>query len=407
ETGATGGLELTEDLLRVAGELERRRPTFAAGDAHAALRRAAELFREPAPRNRLLVILSDLQAGDWRQGDWPQPVHPISVALVRLAPPPEDNLLADRMTFSQGGAVVGQPNLLRVRLVNYRRETVPAELILHVNGKERLRRPVELAGQSPHVERIPLAFDRPGTQRLRLELRGRDALAADNTLYAVVRVDPRLPALLVDGRADAERGRSAAFYLRAALRAVSTEGDAIQVDTIRPEELTAATLDGYRVVILSEVTRLSVARLELIEKFVQAGGGLGIFLGEHADRAFYNEVMGAPTRPLGGLLPAELTALLDTQGTARPLHIVAADLEHPILQRFKGTLRSALAGITAYRAYAVQPRDAWVLASLERGLPLLVERSYGAGRVLLCTVAPEPRCTNLPLRRTFVPLCSR
>ncbi len=406
------GLELSEDLLQLAGQVEQLQPTFAAGDAHTALDRAAKLFQDPAPRNRLLLVLSDLQAGDWRQMDWPQPVHPISVALVRTAARAEahgswDNVVADQVELSQGTAVVGQPSLLRVRLVNYRAETTPAELILDVDGVERLRRPIELPGESPHVERIPLEFERPGTRRLKLEAHCRDGLAADNTLYATVRVNPQLPVLLVDGEREAGRGRSAAFFLRAALRAVSAEGDAIQVETIRPQELSATTLNGQRVVILSAVRRLSVAQLGELERFVQAGGGLAIFLGEYTDRVFYNEVMGAATRPLGGLLPAELQTLVEAQETVEPLHILNADLDHPILQRFKGTLRSALAGVSVYRVYAARPRGGWVLAALDRDLPLLVERSYGRGRVLLCTTAAHPRWTNLPLRRLFVPLCSR
>jgi hypothetical protein len=401
------GLELSEDPLRLTSELERLQPTFAAGDAHAALDCAAKLFREATPRNRLVLVLSDLQASDWRQMNWPQPIHPVPVALVRVSAPPEDNVVADRMILSQAAAVVGQPNLLRVRLLNYRKDTTPTELILDVDGKERLRRPIELTGQSPHVERIPLTFDQPGEHALQLHIAGHDTLAADNTLYEIVRVNPRLPILLVDGHAEAHGGRSAASFLRAALRAISAEGDAVQVDTIRPEALTAAALEGYRVAILSEVRQLSVGQLEHLERFVQAGGGLAVFLGDHADRAFYNEIMGASTRPLGGLLPAVLGALVESQETVEPLHILAADLEHPVLQRFRGTLRGALAGIAVYRTYALEPRDAWVLASLDQGLPLLVERRYGAGRVLLCAVAPHPRQTNLPLRRAFVPLCSR
>jgi hypothetical protein len=147
--------------------------------------------------------------------------------------------------------------------------------------------------------------------------------------------------------------------------------------------------------------------LQGLERFVQDGGGLAIFPGEHADRSFYNDVMGSATRPLGGLLPAEIGTLLDAGEMVEPLHILAADVDHPILQRFKGTLRSALAGIAVYRAYELKPRDAWTLAALDRGRPLLVERSYGAGRVLLCAAATHPAWTNLPLRRAFVPLCSQ
>ena len=131
-----------------------------------------------------------------------------------------------------------------------------------------------MGGESPQVERIPLEFERPGTRRLKLEVRCRDGLAADNTLYATVRVNPQLPVLLVDGEREAGLGRSVAFFLRAALRAVSAEGDAIQVETIRPEELSATTLNGQRVVILSAVRRLSVGQLEELERFVQGGAGL-------------------------------------------------------------------------------------------------------------------------------------
>lgn len=412
------GLELSEDLLNLADEVGRLRPTFAGGDALNALDHAAKLFAESTPRHRLLLVLSDLQAGDWREMDWPQPIHQVSTALARVSGPPEDNVVIDQMELSEGTAVVGQPSLLRVRLLNHRKETTPAELILHVNDKERLRRPIELPGQCPHVERIPLVFDQAGEHRLKVQVASRDALAADNTLYATLRVSPQLPVLLIDGQnggagADTGRpGRSAAAYLRAALQAVSPEtgapvADQWSLSTIRPDVLTPATLEGYRVAILSEVKALSVAQVETLERFVRDGGGLAIFLGDYADRAFYNDLMAAPSRPLGGLLPAELQALVDSRDTLEPLHILAADLDHPILQRFKGTLRSALAGVLVYRAYAVRPRDAWVLASLDQDLPLLLERSYGAGRVLLCTTAPHPRWTNLPLRRAFVPLCSR
>jgi hypothetical protein len=102
-----------------------------------------------------------------------------------------------------------------------------------------------------------------------------------------------------------------------------------------------------------------------------------------------------------------LQTLVEAQETVEPLHILNADLDHPVLQRFKGTLRSALAGVSVYRAYATRPRAGWVLAALDGDLPLLVERSYGRGRVLLCTTGTHPRWTNLPLRRVFVPLCSR
>jgi len=473
------GLELSDDLLQLADGVRRLEPTFAAGDACSALVVAAGLFSESAPRSRVVLVLTDMQAGDWRQTPWPQPAQPVPVALVPVGadsgrgaegfagrhadgagterPPPalrsaalEANVVVDRMTLSQGAALVGQPNLLSVRIVNYCPEPRAAELVLHVDDEEWLRRPITLPGSAPHVEQIPLTFDRPGARRLRVRLVAEDALEPDNAFYAVVPVDPQLPVLLVDGersagdaassaaggRSGGDAERPSASFLRAALRAVSAEGGALSVDTISPEALTPAVLAGCRVVLLSGVAELSPAQLEALEAFVQQGGGLAIFPGDAADRRFYNEVLGAPTRPGGALLPAELGGLLATAGSAagwtatrgrelpaggseavapgaetlpalQPLHVLWADVEHPLLHRFQGPLRSALAGIAVYRAYALQPRDARTLAALDGDRPLLVERAYGAGRVLLWATAPHPRWTNLPLRRAFVPLCSR
>ncbi|MCK4341859.1 MAG: hypothetical protein KAY37_09075, partial [Phycisphaerae bacterium] len=381
----------------------------------AALARAAELFDEPGPRHRQLLILSDLQETDWRAGDWPAPPHVVGAAMIRLNPPTEDNVVADRMVLSQGTAVAGQPNLLRVRLLNYRAENTPVEMVLRVDGEEHVRRPLELPGSSPHMERIPLIFTEPGEHRLSLSVDVRDALPADNTLFATVTVSPQLSVLVVDGQITSSVGapspstdrHSAALYLRTALQALGSEGDSVRIDVVAPADLPGVVLDSQRVVILSAVRELPLPQVERLEQFVQTGGGLAVFLGPHARLDFYNTLLGGPHRPLGGLLPAELRDLLDTEGAEHPLRLVQADLDHPMLQRFKGTLRGALAGVDVYRAYAVVPREAWIVALLEQQLPLIVERGYGRGKVILFTTSPEPRWTNLPLRRLFLPLVSR
>ena len=43
---------------------------------------------------------------------------------------------------------------------------------------------------------------------------------------------------------------------------------------------------------------------------------------------------------------------------------------------------------------------------MEQGLPLMVERGYGRGESMLFTTVPQPRWSNLPLRRAFIPLTS-
>lgn len=398
------GIELTRDIAGLLKDLESLPLVAGAGDGRAALQRTAALLKGAEQRGRSVLILTDLQASDWPAGEWPQPDHAVGTTLVRLDPPARNNVTADQLVLSQGPAVVGQPNLLRVRLVNHGAGTVNVQLVLEVNDQEIARRAVELIAGSPQVERIPVAFDKAGEQRLRLRVEHGDDLPADNVLYATVLVNPRLPVLVVDGDVEAWREKPAAFYLKAALQAVDAEGESVEADIIKPDELASARLERCRVLLLCNLRDLPLAQLERVEKFVQAGGGLAIFLGGRVDAAFYNEVMGAPTRPLHGLLPAEIRSRVGAEDALEPMHILEAQLDHPILQRFKGTLRGALAGVSIYQAFAVAPREAWVVASMERGVPLIVERSYGRGRVILFTAEPQPRWTNLPLRRAFIPL---
>jgi len=398
------GAELTPDVLGLVKEVEKLEPIPAAGDVRAALTQAAELFRGAQQRNRSVLVLTDLQRSDFPAGPWPQPDHAVGVTIVALDPPTRNNVAADQMILSQGTAIVAQPNLLRVRLTNYATEMAQAQLVLEVDGHETLRRPVELPGASPTIERIPVTFDKDGEHRLRLRVEHADELPADNVMFATVRVNPRLPVLIVDGDGPGRQDKPAAFYLRAAMQAVDADADSVEAETVKPEDLGGTPLEKYRVAVLSDVRALPLTQVERLEQFVQGGGGLAVFLGERVEAAFYNDALGAVSRPLGGLMPAELRSRLGAGDGGQAMHILEAQLDHPVLQRFKGTLRSALAGVSVYQAWAVAPRQAWVVATMEQGAPLIVERSYGRGRVMLFSAAPQPRWTNLPLRRAFIPL---
>jgi hypothetical protein len=403
------GMQLTSDIPRLVEQLQQVKAIPAAGDALAGLKQAADLLKDGGSgRARSLLILTDMQAGDWGQTDWPQPEAPVRTVLARLGSPARDNLLVDQVMLSQGTAVAGQPNLIRVRLVSHRPQAALTQLVLRMDDKEVSRRQVDLPGGSPLVERIPLVFERPGGHSVVASLETQDALADDDTFYATVQVNPRLPVLLVSGDIETAGQKPAAFYLQAALQAVSEDPalDSIPVQTIVPADLSSRQLDTCRAVILSNVANLPTAQVDALEQFVRAGGGLAILLGDRCEAGFYNDVLGAPSRPLGGLLPAEIRSRLGAEGAGEPMHLVQAEMDHPLFARFQGALRGALAGINIYQAYGLSPRDGWVLASIDGPLPLIVERRYGQGRVILIGTVPKPSWTDWPVRRAFIPLVS-
>ena len=404
---ARTGAALTNDLTQLRSQVAGLAPTSAPGDAHRALGRAAQLFEHDEQRTAAILILTDLQAGDWRRSHWPQPDVPIGALLVALPGPTHDNLVLEQAVVSQTAAVVGQPSLLRVRMRNQRDAQAEADLVLTVDDQIKARRRLALLGLSPLIEQMPIVFDSPGEHRLTVALDGPDALPVDNAYHLVLHVEPDLPVLLVDGDAGQTQRRTAGFYLRTALAAAGAARTELHTALVAPADLPAVALDEYRVVVLSNVERLPPAELERLEQFVADGGGLAVFPGDAVAVPFYNDVVGADSRPHGGLLPARLGDLVDTGDATEALHLTSVALDHPLLQRFKGPLRSALAGVDVTRAYTLTPRTGWVLASLTDRLPLMVEHSFGRGRVILFATAPQPDWTNLPMRRVFVPLVNR
>lgn len=403
------GAALSGNIGGLLDDLRTLAPSAAAGDAHQALARAGELFQRAEQRTRRVILLSDLQQSDWRLGDWPAPPLPTELMLVQLAGPTRNNLILDEAVLSQTAAIAGQPNLLRVKMTNLHPGKAAADLVISLNGEPISRRAVELLGESPTVEQVAFTLDKPGDHQLTVTLDADDDLTLDNAWHMAVYVHPRLPILLVSGSSSdpSQRERHGAFFLRMAMAAISGEGERIDIDLVRPEDLPRVTLENFRVIVLSDVSTLPLSQVERLEKFVQAGGGMAIFLGDQMDPAFYNDLLGGASRPLGGLSPASVRHVVKAPDADTAMHLVESQLDHPMLQRFKGALRGALGGVDVYRAYDLDPHRGWVLASLNNRLPLLVERSYGQGRVIMMAAAPQPDWTNLPVRGVFVPLMTR
>jgi hypothetical protein len=403
---SNAGIEISPSPANIAAQLRDLTPSFASGDAHQALTRASELLASSGSRDPVVLVLSDSQSSDWREASWPQPASPVPMLFASLTPPTRDNVSIQDVTLGSSSQIAGQPGLLRARFVNHRSAPSEGELVLRVDDQEVLRRPVQLSGDSPRVEQLPLTLEKPGSHRLSVELLSPDALPVDNLFYACVTVHPRLPVLIIDGSVEASR-QPGSFFLRMATVASSDTGPT-QPDVVRASDLSSVRLDAYRVILMSEVTSLPLQEVERLEQFVRDGGGLAIFPGEGADLSFYNQTLGSTTRPLQGLMPAELRSIV-TGSTDAPLRVLEAELDHPVLQRFKGTMRGALGGVSIERAFVLSMPTGrgQVLAAMDRGMPWLCERAYGRGRVLLLATPTQPLWTNLPLRRVFIPLLSR
>ncbi len=228
------------------------------------------------------------------------------------------------------------------------------------------------------------------------------SLPVDNTRYFHL---PRVGAsrvMVIDGDPGTTPVRSETYFLERALAPWGALRGGVLPEVGSPASLATLDPESHRVVFLANVAEPGPYAARLVD-FVRAGGGLVVSGGENVTAQRYNGV-------LRDLLPSLLRKSrnlvgLDATG-GNPLVLPDGDL--PVFRAFNRSGRAGLARITARRVLTFEPfsesEEVRTLATWEGGIPALVERQVGLGRVLVWTSTLDTGWGNAPLQAAFLPL---
>lgn len=463
----TGGVPtpLFDQPVSDARAVNRRLRQLTAGMGASAVTESLDAALSLAQRmshgRRELIVLSDFQPADWQQlqeapGDafrkrLQEQSIPVELVLLPVVSGSEansalartPNLSLEELVLPPHALAVGQQFSVRAMLRNYGAEELPSvRVLLKLNDAEIAV--VQTAVQPDGVTQVlfPCAIATPGSHVLSAELIHPDALESDNHCSAAVQVRDSLPVLLVDGDPSAEPLQSETDFLSIALTPFTYGrlqlSDLITTRTIPTASLNEDALQDVRVVVLANVSRLSDPQLESVKKYVDGGGTLLVTAGNRLDLNWYTQQLYADGN---GLLPAGFVSVQGqdspgTDGSSQPqgktARIVSQRFEHPSLLLFNDPAGGDLSAAEIRRWYSVtaaersggdaaaedtavdsaseQPEQAGaaesaaVLARLDNGDPLLLEKRYGDGLVLQFTTACDAEWSDLPQRPVFVPL---
>lgn len=237
---------------------------------------------------------------------------------------------------------------------------------------------------------------------------GADAVTVDNRRYFACDLPAARPVLIVDGSTDGRGGHQ----LSLALAPGGNTRTGWQPHVEPPRFLAdAERLNQQAAVCLLDVPRLADDELAALEAYVRGGGGLAIFLGASTDRTFYNDRLFHNGE---GLFPAPLklpTQLLDLEGEDTPDVRVT---QHPLFQVLAGRRNGFLPLLMVDYFYALDsewqpPADGSVkvIATLRNNEPLVIEKKFGKGRVVVQLTklssgdTPLGRWTNWSLNPAF------
>ena len=376
----------------------RRMEVTAEGTAiPAAIETALRLAGGPEAATKEIYVISDFRepADSVLAGPLPDNTRLILLPVYRDA---IDNVSIDRVFTPRKLIRPGETVRIGVTVTNHSRErSADFPLELAIGGKRKAEKLVDLSPSSSATIAFVITMAEPGTYRGRVS-KDRDRLPIDDDRGFVLDVSRQIPVTLVRGLKWQPGGKPdtppSYFYVEKALNPRGSSEGEFSVDVVDQSALAIANLPDRGVVVWTDPEGADTRRLDLIERYVDGGGALMMFLGGSAGAAWREdrfrrylgcERMTAKEKPDG----ARFVSFSDD----RRIFGMFNEEELELLSQSR---------VTRYVGATGVPADS-VLAYFDDGSPGVWECRRGKGRIVVVATSPDLTNGNLPLSPMFLP----
>lgn len=385
-------------------------------ETRASLGKAFEALVGRFPEGNVEVtVLADDQDLTWKgmekvvfpHGDVP-PIYWVNPPLAE-----RENLAVTSVRFAGERVLTGHPTRVFVSVRNFGAQPVrDAEVEVLVDGAFFAKEPISLLPGQESPIHFDVAFEKPGSHYITARLEA-DALEYDNALSAGIVVDAEFRVLVLRDPAKQGKFDSAWRFLEAFSIVQKMEDEFEQpVFTMGPLSLSlwekpvdAKVLAGADVVLIDGGMPLNPELVELLDKYVAAGGGLVLAADQNVQPEAWNELLGRAK-----LLPAPLAQLRSEQGGGTRFRSLSrAEFQADALRPFETAEDGDIANAVFYSWWQVGDRfpGAEVLARYDDAEPFLLRIRKEPGTVLMLTSGLNGWWNNLIVREFYVPLVFR
>jgi hypothetical protein len=226
-----------------------------------------------------------------------------------------------------------------------------------------------------------------------------DLLPADNRRWLALKVPAPLQILVVEPRPSQRSFEEESFFIACALASASTNGIPCRCQKVPTDQLVSAlATKDFGLVILPQLRQLDEGLGAELRAYVTNGGGLLLFLGEAT----------APVRyqcAFGDLLPMSLRrAEGDPDKPEEFWHIGEFDTASPVFAAFRRENSGDPTRPAFKRRFALQAAaGSDVVARFADGVPFILTKKLGQGRVVAINTSADTAWTDWPKRKTYVP----
>ncbi|MGH7135902.1 MAG: hypothetical protein ACREHD_09190, partial [Pirellulales bacterium] len=374
-------------------------------DLSSAVRIARQIADKATTQSKEIYVLGDLQDSGWSPDDEPMPAGSDElIFFVRVQPEKPADLAITAVQYSAARPMVGVPFAIRPHIRNSGDSAKASNVKLWIDGELVAERKLDvLAGGRWVSPRLYHAFDKGGWHEGYVEIDD-GALATDDRRYFAFEVVDAVKVLAINGAPSHVPRLDELFFLKTALAAAAGDKSPIEVDTVSPEAVAATDLAKYRVAVLANVESLPAAGVEKLEGFVDRGGSLLMFLGDRTNQPFFNSELAGGTRLHSGLSPGKLVSVEGNPSESQIMaHLGQIDVDHPALAAFDDLQLANLSSVGFEALWTIEPQQGEVLMRADTGSPLLLEKPFGKGRVMLFASTCDRDWTNFPVRPAYLP----
>ena len=386
--GATAS-QLTEPAstgARVETALASVRPTSEPTRFAAGFRMAAQILAASELPRREIVLISDFHRFGWTPNDEVSLPEGAAVRSVDVSRAESEDLAITSVAVArrQDGNRVRAAITARATNLGAAERTVAATLEVAGREVDTRRVTVPPRGTAQVVFAATPVSAEPTRASVRLEP---DSQPANDVFYFTVAEESGASAIVVEP--SAARANQSLFLSRALAVA---DDPPVQVDVT--SALPAAALRGRSLIVLNEAELPGGASREAILTRVRDGAVLFVAPGERG-------AVGV-TPEWSAVLPATVGRTVDRTEGGR---WASVDFSSALFEPFAaGRADFSNVTVTRYRELTPAGADARIIARLDDGAPLIVERSYGDGRVMMFALSLDAAWTDLPFHPLWVPL---
>lgn len=369
-------------------------------DVGEALKVAYEILEESKNLNQEIYLVTDMEKSGWssvHSGFLSSENNKSKLYLVDVSPPEKQNLCIEKIDFGNQLIEKGKPFQITARIANFSSQPTRSLLVgLYLDGKRVSQTDTDIEKGGKATVKFMPTVEGAGIHTGFFELTD-DDLLIDNRRFFAFKIPEKIGVLLVG-----ENQRDT-HHLNLALNPLDKSDANKEVTRINKNSLSGIDFTKYQVAILSNLSRLTDVQLANLERFVQRGGGVFFILGDNIDSEFYsNQLIKrffnlsmkdplTPTKNIGGFFSFE-----------------KIDLDHPIFQVYRNVEKEKLPLIKFFSIFELpESRNVKTIVRFNVGKPALIEKSFGAGKVLLLATSVDESQGDLVVHPFFVPLINR